>query len=108
MYGDEIYLCNKAILRKKLLSCKLLILDDFGLTQVSNSWMAHFIGVIDKHADNGSLLITSQYETNIWLNHFEDQTVGEALLDRIVHRAHVFNLKGQSMRKRRGKKVLES
>lgn len=96
------------ILKKKLLSCKLLILDDFGLTQVSNSWMAHFISVIDKHADNGSLLITSQYETNIWLNHFEDQTVGEALLDRIVHRAHVFNLKGQSMRKRRGKKVLDS
>ena len=68
----------------------------------------HIISVIDKHADNGSLLITSQYETNIWLNHFEDQTVGEALLDRLVHRAHVFNLKGQSMRKRRGKQVLES
>ncbi|WP_446890335.1 ATP-binding protein, partial [Acinetobacter lwoffii] len=41
--------------------------------------------MIDKHSDNGSFLITSQYETNIWLNHFEDQTVGEALLDRIVH-----------------------
>ncbi|WP_373886379.1 ATP-binding protein [Acinetobacter sp. YH12126] len=29
----------------------------------------------------------------MWLNHFEDQTVGEALLDRLVHRAHVFNFK---------------
>lgn len=78
--------------------------------------MAHFITVIDKHSDNGSLLITSQYETNIWLsqyetniwlNHFEDQTVSEALLDRIIHRAHVFNLQGESMRKKRGRKVLD-
>ncbi|MFX4855985.1 ATP-binding protein [Acinetobacter baumannii] len=64
-----------------------------------------FISVIDKHSDNGSLLITSQYETNLWLNHFEDQTVGEALLDRIVHRSHIFNLAGESMRKKRGKKI---
>lgn len=61
--------------------------------------------MIDKHCDYGSLLITSQYETNIWLNHFEDQTVAEALLDRIVHRSHVFNLEGESMHKKRGKKV---
>lgn len=65
------------ILKKRLLSCHLLVLDDFGLSQVSNSWMAHFISVIDKHRDNGSLLITSQYQTDIWLNHLEDQTVGE-------------------------------
>ncbi len=69
-------------------------------------WMLNLIlgiSVIDKHSDNGSFLITSQYETNIWLNHFEDQTVGEALLDRIVHRSHIFNLEGESMRKKRGK-----
>ena len=51
---------------------------------------------------------TKHAKRHFWLNHFEDQTVGEALLDRLVHRAHVFNLKGQSMRKRRGKQVLES
>jgi len=38
------------------------------------------------------------------LNHFEDQTIGEALLNRIVHRVHIFNLKGDSMRKKEGKK----
>ena len=106
-FETALHLGTIAILKKKLLSSKLLILDDFGLSQVSNSWMAHFITVIDKHSDNGSLLITSQYETNIWLNHFEDQTVGEALLDRIIHRAHVFNLQGESMRKKRGRKVLD-
>ena len=71
-------------------------------------WMLSLIlriSVIDKHSDNGSLLITSQYETNIWLNHFEDQTVGERLLDRIMHRSHVFNLKDKTMRKKRGKEV---
>lgn len=76
-------------LLKKLLSCQLLILDDFGLSKVRVDWMAHLIGVIDKHADIGSILTTSQYETNTWLNHFEDQTIVEALLDSIVHRAHI-------------------
>ena len=107
-FETALHLGTIAILKKKLLSSKLLILDDFVLSQVSNSWMAHFITVIDKHSDSGSLLITSQYETSIWLNHFEDQTVGEALLDRIVHRAHVFNLQGESMRKKRGRKVLDT
>ncbi|WP_328705696.1 ATP-binding protein [Acinetobacter terrae] len=68
-------------------------------------WMAHLIGVIDKHADIGSILTTSQYETNTWLNHFEDQTISEALLDSIVHRAHIFNLEGDSMQKKRGKEI---
>ena len=66
--------------------------------------MAHLIGVIDKHADIGSILTTSQYETNTWLNHFEDQTIVEALLDSIVHRAHIFNLEGDSIKKR-GKEI---
>lgn len=65
--------------------------------------MAHLIGVIDKHADIGSILTTSQYENNTWLNHFEDQTIVEALLNRIVHRAHIFNLEGDSIKKE-GKK----
>lgn len=104
-FNTAVHLGTITIIKKKLFSSKLLILDDFGLSQVSNSWMAHFISVIDKHSDNGSLLITSQYETNVWLNHFEDQTVGEALLDRIVHRSHVFNLESESMRKKRGKKI---
>lgn len=95
------------LLKKKLLSCQLLILDDFGLSKVRMQWMAHFMNVIDKHSDRGSLLMTSQYETKTWLNHFEDQTVGEALLDRIVHRAHIFNLEGESMRRKRGKSIME-
>ena len=79
-----------ALLKKKLLSCQLLILDDFGLSKVRMSWMAHFMNVIDKHTDRGSLLMTSQYETKTWLNRFEDQTVGEALLDRIVSIEPIF------------------
>ncbi|WP_335955616.1 ATP-binding protein [Acinetobacter guillouiae] len=81
--------------------------SDFGLSKVKVSWMAHFISIVDKHTDKGSLLITSQYETKTWLNHFEDQIIGEALLDRIVHRAHIFNLEGESMRKKKAKLIAE-
>lgn len=34
---------------------------------------------------------------------FEDPTLGDAVLDRIVHKAHLIELQGESMRKRQGK-----
>nr|WP_209262391.1 ATP-binding protein [Thiorhodococcus minor] len=47
----------------------------------------------------GSLLITSQFPTEHWHSLFADPTTAEAILDRIVHRSHRLDLKGESMRK---------
>ena len=55
----------------------------------------------------GSLLITSQYATDEWHSIFPDPTVADAVLDRVVHQAHRVQLKGDSMRKLRGRKQLE-
>ncbi len=52
----------------------------------------------------GSLLITSQFPPEKWYDLFNDPTVADAILDRIVHRAHFMELKGESMRKVRAKK----
>lgn len=64
-FNTAVNLGTISTLKKKMLSCRLLILDDFGLSKIDNFWMAHFISVIDKHSDNGSLLITMQYEINL-------------------------------------------
>jgi DNA replication protein DnaC len=48
----------------------------------------------------GSLLITSQVPIGRWHEIIADPTLGDAILDRIVHRAHRIELKGDSLRKR--------
>ncbi|MCP4119012.1 MAG: ATP-binding protein, partial [Desulfobacteraceae bacterium] len=36
-----------------------------------------------------------------WHESIGDPTIADAILDRLIHNAHKFNLKGDSMRKRR-------
>ena len=48
----------------------------------------------------GSLLVTSQIPVKRWHELMGDPTIGDAILDRVVHRAHRLELKGPSLRKR--------
>ena len=50
--------------------------------------------------ERGSLLVTSQVPVNRWHELIGDPTIGDAILDRVVHRAHRIELKGPSLRKR--------
>ncbi len=56
--------------------------------------------IIDDRYDKGSLLITSQVPVARWHDVIGDPTIGDAILDRVVHRAHRLELKGASLRKR--------
>ena len=85
----------------------LLILDDFGLGDISPVAAQVLLDVVDRRMRTGSLLITSQYNTDEWHSVFPDPTVADAVLDRVVHQAHRVQLKGESMRKLRGRKQME-
>ena len=54
----------------------------------------------DRHG-KGALIITSQVPVNKWYDIIGEQTIADAILDRIVHNAHRLELKGESMRKKR-------
>lgn len=54
----------------------------------------------------GSLLITSQYPVEKWYGFFPDPIIADAVLNRVVHQAYKIQLKGESMRKTRGKNSL--
>ena len=49
----------------------------------------------------GALIITSQVPVNKWYDVIGEQTIADAILDRIIHNAHRLELKGESMRKKR-------
>lgn len=91
-------------LRRQLVKTSLLIIDDLGIGGIDNNLGPILLDIIDQQSAQGSLLITSQFPAGKWYDLFNDPTVADAILDRIVHRAHFIELKGESMRKLRAKK----
>lgn len=86
-------------LRSQLIKSRLLIIDDFGIGGVDLQLGPVLLDIVDQHAMQGSLIITSQFPTEKWYDLFNDPTVADAILDRVVHKAHFLKLKGDSMRK---------
>ncbi|MBK9726920.1 MAG: ATP-binding protein [Saprospiraceae bacterium] len=78
----------------------LLILDDFGLQPLDNLNRAAMMEIIEDRHGKGSLIITSQIPVNKWHDIIGEQTVADAIMDRIIHEAHRLELKGESLRKK--------
>ncbi|GAB3215705.1 hypothetical protein GCM10027295_13540 [Pseudaeromonas pectinilytica] len=83
----------------------MLIIDDLGIGGIDINIGPILLEIIDQQSAQGSLVITSQFPTNKWYDLFNDPTIADAILDRIVHRAHVIELKGESIRKLKAKGV---
>ena len=54
----------------------------------------------DRHA-KASTIIASQLPVANWYDVFGDDTIADAVLDRVVHSSHRIELKGESMRKKK-------
>lgn len=79
----------------------LLILDDFGIQPFDTQSRVALMELIEDRHGKGALIITSQVPVNKWYDVIGEQTIADAILDRIVHNAHRLELKGESMRKKR-------
>ena len=78
---------------------QLLIIDDWGPEPLSAEQRRDLLEIVDDRYDKGSLLITSQVPVSRWHDVVGDPTLGDAILDRLVHNAHRLQLTGESMRK---------
>ena len=76
----------------------LMILDDWGLSTLAPSERQDLLELIDDRTRK-STLITSQIPINAWHEVIGEPTLADAILDRIVHRAHTIEMTGDSMRK---------
>jgi DNA replication protein DnaC len=79
---------------------RLLIVDDWGPEPLTTEQRRDLLEIVDDRYEKGSLLVTSQVPLNRWHELIGDPTLGDAILDRVVHRAHRLELKGPSLRKR--------
>jgi DNA replication protein DnaC len=78
---------------------RLLIIDDWGPEPLNPGQRRDLLEIVDDRCDRGSLLITSQVPVNRWHEVIGDPTLADAILDRIVHRAHRIDLNGPSLRR---------
>lgn len=79
----------------------LLIIDDFGMQPLDSQSRAILMEIIEDRHGKRSTLFTSQVPVSKWYEVIGEQTIADAILDRIVHDAHRLELKGDSLRKRR-------
>jgi DNA replication protein DnaC len=79
---------------------RLLVIDDWGPDPLTAEQRRDLLEIVDDRYEKGSLLITSQIPISRWHEVIGDHTIGDAILDRVIHRAHRLELKGPSLRKR--------
>ena len=88
---------------KRFARYKLLIIDDFGISPISTDDATNLFEIIEARDEYASTIITSQLPVKDWYGYLQNNTVADAILDRIVNSSHRINLKGDSLRPKYGK-----
>ena len=84
---------------KTLAKIDLLILDDWGLEPLNTAQRNDLMEIMDDRHGCASVIIISQLPTDQWYEMIGDNTLADAILDRIMHNSHRIKLRGESMRK---------
>jgi len=88
---------------KLLAKQDLVILDDFGLKQLDGDSRLFLLELLEDRSGIKSTVISSQVPVSKWFDVIGDPTISDAVCDRVVHTAHMVQLKGPSMRKQKWK-----
>jgi len=102
--ADGSYLKEIAKIEKQ----DLLIIDDFGIQPLDAQNRSTLLEIIEDRHGKSSTMITSQIPVNKWYEVIAEQTIADAILDRIIHNAHRLELKGESMRKKKNQEQTET
>lgn len=86
---------------KKYMKVALLIIDELGFQPLSRLEASLFFRVVSYRYQRGSILVTTNKAVKDWAEVLAgDEVMTTALLDRLLHRCHMLNIKGRSYRLR--------
>lgn len=87
--------------RRKYMSTALLIIDELGFQAMCREEASLFFRLITYRYGRGAILITTNKSVRDWTELLAgDEVLAAAILDRLLHRSHVLNIKGRSYRLR--------
>jgi DNA replication protein DnaC len=89
----------KEYFNRAVLGPKLPVVDEIGYLPFGREEANLFFNVVAKRYERGSMVLTSNLPFTQWAAAFaEDQTLTAALLDRLLHHAHIVQITGESYR----------
>jgi len=89
------------IRRRKYMNVAFLIIDEVGFEPMSRRDASLFFRLVSYRYGRGSILITTNKGIRDWPEILAgDEVLATAILDRLLHRSHVLNIKGRSYRLR--------
>jgi DNA replication protein DnaC len=87
-------------LMNSLAKTNLLVIDDWGLSALTEPQRRDLLEIMEDRHNLQSTIITSQLPVKHWHEIIGNQTLADAILDRLVHNAYKITLCGESMRKK--------
>ena len=87
----------------RLARVDVLVVDDWAMAPLSDVERRDFLEICEDRYQMRSMILTSQLPVAKWHEQIGDPTLADSILDRIVHNAHRIEMRGESMRKKRGK-----
>jgi DNA replication protein DnaC len=79
---------------------RLLVIDEVGYLPLASEAAAALFQVVSQRYLKGTICLTTNLGIGSWGRIFDGPTVAGAMLDRLLHRAVVFNIDGESYRMR--------
>lgn len=95
--GDGRY----AKLMKTIARTNLLIIDDWGLSVLTEPERKDLLEILEDRHGVHSTIVAGQLPVEHWHEAIGNPTLADAILDRLVHNAYKIDLKGESMRKKK-------
>jgi DNA replication protein DnaC len=84
---------------KLLAKIQMIAIDDWGLEPLKPAHRNDLMEIMDDRHGHTSTVVISQLPTDEWYASIGDNTLADAILDRLMHNSHRLQLKGESMRK---------
>jgi DNA replication protein DnaC len=89
----------KGYFNRAVLGPKLLVVDEIGYLPFGREEANLFFNVVAKRYERGSMVLTSNLPFTQWAGAFaDDKTLTAAMLDRLLHHAHIVQITGESYR----------
>lgn len=91
-------------LKRAILGPRLLIIDEIGYLPLRKEQADLFFQVVVKRYEQGSMILTSNLSFGDWEEIFDgNAALTSAMLDRLLHHAHVIQIRGDSYRLRQAR-----
>jgi DNA replication protein DnaC len=88
----------------RLARLDVLVVDDWVMAPLADAERRDFLEICEDRYQQRAMILTSQLPVAKWHEQIGDPTLADSILDRLVHNAHRLEMRGESMRKKRGGK----